>query len=678
MQEHAAAVPAARGASPRPASPPARPVVESVQPSVDGGRFPVKRVAGDCVRVSAFVHADGHDELAAVVRHRPEEDPDWSESPLVHAGNDRWEGDFVVDRPGWHLFMVQAWVDRFATWQRDLSVRVEAGQDVSVELLAGAALVEEAALRAPPADARALKGWAARLAGGSPVAGRVALAESSDLTGLMARHPDRQATAEAERVLRVRVDRPRAQFGAWYEMFPRSASPEPGRHGTLLDVEHLLPYVAGMGFDVLYLPPIHPIGHAARKGRNNARRAREGDPGSPWAIGAAEGGHRSIHPALGTLDRFRCLIERASAHGLEIAMDIAFQCAPDHPWVEEHPSWFRHAPDGSVRHAENPPKVYEDIYPLDFESADWRALWDELQETILFWAAQGVRIFRVDNPHTKPYAFWEETIERVQRAHPDVIFLSEAFTRPRVMHRLAKAGFSQSYTYFTWRNTPREVRDYFTELRETGALEYLRPSLWPNTPDILTETLQVGGRAAFSGRLVLAATLGASYGLYGPAFELMEGRARGPGQEEYLDSEKYEIRDWDRARPDSLRPLIAHVNRIRRGNPALQSDRRLRFHDVSSEWLLAYSKSTEDLSNIVLVVVNMDVHHPHEGEIELPLEAWGLSPERSFQVHDLLSDRRFLWQGRRAHVRLDPGVMPAQILRLRRHVRTERDFDYYL
>jgi starch synthase (maltosyl-transferring) len=644
---------------------------------VDGGRFPIKRVAGERVDVSVDIHADGHECLAAVLRHKHEREAAWQEVSLRDAGNDRWEASFTVAGLGRHVYTVHAWIDRFATWRRDLEKRVAAGQEVAVELAAGAALVEEAAGRAAGGAAQELARLADRLRGESSLAERTSLALSPGLLELMAGHPDRSHVASWPADLQVRVDRPRAAFGAWYEMFPRSAAGQPGRHGTFADVERRLPYVAGMGFDVLYLPPIHPIGRIHRKGPDNATASGPGDPGSPWAIGSSEGGHTEVHPELGSLEDFLALVAAARGHDLEIAMDVAFQCAPDHPWVASHPEWFRRAPDGSIRHAENPPKKYEDIVPLDFECADWRALWDALQDVVLIWAGRGVRIFRVDNPHTKPYAFWEETIARVQDRFPDTIFLAEAFTRPKVMHRLAKAGFTQSYTYFAWRNTAGELRDYFTGLRSTGALEYFRPSLWANTPDILTEYLQTGGRPAFVARLVLAATLGASYGIYGPAFELMERDPRGPGEEEYRGSEKYALRHWDIARADSLRPVIAHVNRIRRDNPALHSDRRLVFHDVSHDQLVAYSKSTEDLSNIMLVVVNVDPHHRHAGQVNLPLAEWGLDPGRSFQAHDLLSDTRFLWRGDRAHVEIDPDVMPALVLRLRRHLRSERDFDYY-
>jgi starch synthase (maltosyl-transferring) len=659
-------------------APPPRLVIEDLGPSVDGGRFPIKRIVGDRVRVSAAIHADGHDRLAAVLRHRHEDEGQWTESPLTERGNDEWEGELRVHRTGLHLFTIDAWVDRFTTWRRDLQRRFDAGQDLSVELLIGAAFVEKAVGRAGnDEDALELTGWAARLAGGSPAPLRARLALSSELAALMARHADRSGSATHEPPMSIRVDRPRARFSTWYEMFPRSASAEPGGHGTFEDVERRLEHVAAMGFDVLYLPPIHPIGSAHRKGRNNTPRAEADDPGSPWAIGSVEGGHTDIHPRLGDLRAFRRLMARAAEAGLEVAMDVAFQCSPDHPWVTEHPQWFRRAPDGTIRHAENPPKTYEDIYPFDFQCADWRALWNALEGVILHWAREGVRIFRVDNPHTKPYAFWQEAIARVQRRFPDTIFLSEAFTRPRVMHRLAKAGFTQSYTYFAWRTTARELREYFTEMRDSSAREYFRPNLWPNTPDILTEQLQTGDRSVFAQRLVLAATLGASYGIYGPAFELMERAPRSPGEEEYLNSEKYEIRHWNLSAADSLRPLIAHVNRIRHQHPALQSDDRLEFHDVSNDRLLAYSKTTEDLMDILLVVVSTDPDEEQSGEIAIPLASWGLSPHHPFQVHDLLSDRRSLWQGEAARVRIDPRAMPARILKIRRRVRTERDFDYY-
>jgi starch synthase (maltosyl-transferring) len=433
-----------------------------------------------------------------------------------------------------------------------------------------------------------------------------------------------------------------------------------------------------MGFDVLYLPPIHPIGHTNRKGANNSVKAGPGEPGSPWAIGSEEGGHKAVNPQLGTLADFRRLVLAAREHGIDIALDIAFQCSPDHPYTHEHPEWFKHRADGSIQYAENPPKKYEDIFPFDFETPTWRELWDEMLSIVIFWIDQGVRVLRVDNPHTKPFVFWEWLIGEVKRVHPEVILLSEAFTRPKVMYRLAKLGFSQSYTYFAWRNTASELTQYFNELGQAPVREFFRPNLWPNTPDILTEYLQTGGRAAFAARLVLAATLGASYGIYGPAFELCENRAKEPGSEEYLDSEKYQIRAWDRDNPDSLRELITLVNQIRRENPALQSDRGLRFHPTENEQLIAYTKTTSDAADIVLTVVNLDPHHSQAGMVTLPLDELGIERDRSYQAHELLSGARYLWTGPRNYVEINPHAMPAQIFRFRRRVRSEHDFEYFL
>ena len=433
-----------------------------------------------------------------------------------------------------------------------------------------------------------------------------------------------------------------------------------------------------MGFDVLYLPPIHPIGYSFRKGKNNVLEAQPGDVGSPWAIGAKEGGHKAIHPQLGSLADFKRLVAEAKKLDIEIALDIAFQCTPDHPYVTEHPEWFRKRSDGSIQYAENPPKKYQDIYPLDFESENWQELWNELKSVILFWCEQGVRIFRADNPHTKAFPFWEWVIGEVKKNYPDALFLAEAFTRTKVMYRLAKLGFSQSYTYFTWRNTKPELTQYFTELTQTEVGDFFRANLWPNTPDILTEYLQFGGRPAFMTRLVLAAMLGANYGIYGPAFELCENVAREPGSEEYLNSEKYEIKHWDLEKPGSLRELIARVNRIRRENRALQSDRNLRFYPVDNPEILCFGKSTDDLSNVIVVAVNLDPHHTQSGWVELPSEELGLDPQQTFQMHDLLTDARYLWQGKRNYVQLDPDSVPAQIFRVRPRIRREQDFDYFM
>ncbi len=653
-----------------------RAVIESVTPSVDGGRFPAKRIEGDRVEVEADCFTDGHDAIRARLLWRAEGEAKWRETEMRPLGNDRWRGSFVAGAPGRYRFAVCAWVDHFRSWRAELARR-EDPEDIRVAALVGAQLVAEAAARADGGDRAALEEWSASLRGKSPPEALKSLALDEDLAALADRHPDRRLAARSGE-LPLEVDRALARFGAWYELFPRSTSPEPGRHGTFRDVEARLAYVAELGFDVLYLPPIHPIGIEKRKGRNNALAAGPGDVGSPWAIGSAEGGHTAVHPDLGTLEDFRRLVAKAREQGIEIALDIAYQCAPDHPWVREHPSWFRHRPDGSVQYAENPPKKYQDIYPFDFESEDWRGLWEGLKGVVDFWIGEGVRVFRVDNPHTKSFGFWGWMIPEVKRAHPDTIFLSEAFTRPRVMHRLAKLGFSQSYTYFTWRNTARELTEYFTELSRGPGRDYFRPNVWPNTPDILPEALQFGGRPMFVTRLVLAATLGASYGIYGPAFELLEGRPRSPGSEEYLDSEKYELRHWDLGHPESLRGIIAMVNRIRRENPALQSNEGLRFFPTDNEQLLCYAKSAADGSNQVVVVANLDPHNAHTGWIDLDLEALGLERGRAYQMHDLLTGARYLWQGARNFIRLDPAHAPAHVFLVRRHVHREQDFDYFL
>jgi starch synthase (maltosyl-transferring) len=593
--------------------------------------------------------------------------------------NDRWRGVFTVGRLGRYRYTIHGWIDPLRTWRRDLQKRVEAGQAEAIDLAIGAQLIESASRRAQGDDAERLRQWAAVLRDDArALPARITAALDQELFFAAERYPDRRfATTYAPELL-INVEREKARFSSWYEMFPRSCAREPGKHGSFNDCARQLAYVASMGFDVLYLPPIHPIGHSHRKGKNNAIHAAAGEPGSPWAIGSSEGGHKAIHAQLGTLEDFHSLMAAARDYGIEIALDLAFQCTPDHPYVSEHPEWFRRRPDGSIQYAENPPKKYQDIYPLNFESERWLELWRELKSVALFWIEQGVRIFRVDNPHTKPFPFWEWWIREIQSENPEVIFLSEAFTRPKVMRRLAKVGFSQSYTYFAWRNTKWELIEYFTELTKTEVREYFRPNLWPNTPDILTEHLQFGGRAAFMARLVLAATLAANYGIYGPAFELGENRAREPGSEEYLDSEKYEIRSWDLEAPDSLKDFIARVNRIRKDNPALQSDGSLRFHEVDNDQMLCYSKETEERDNVIVVVVNLDPHHVQTGRVRLLFEDLELERGRSYQFHDLLTDSRYIWYGAQNTVQLNPQVVPAHIFRLRRHVRREQDFDYFM
>ncbi|MGH7777156.1 MAG: alpha-1,4-glucan--maltose-1-phosphate maltosyltransferase [Candidatus Dormibacterales bacterium] len=641
---------------------PSRVAIESVRPEIDCGRFAAKAVAGDRFRVEADVFADGHDLVRCAVLHRRPRGRRWVEVPMRPLGNDRWAGEFRVDTLGRHAYTVEGWVDPFATWAADFAKRVEAGAETEADLEIGAALVDAAAGRALGRDRDRLHLFARLLRSGGPQARRAALSRA--LAGAAARHPDRSGALRHPRELEVVVEPQLCRFSAWYEMFPRSASPVPGRHGTFADVEERLAYVREMGFDVLYLPPIHPIGTSFRKGRNNSVSAAKADPGSPWAIGSQVGGHREIHPDLGTPEDFRRLLGRARSMGLEIAIDLAFQASPDHPYVTRHPEWFRKRPDGGIQYAENPPKKYEDIVPFDFETHDREGLWRELRGVVEHWLEQGVRVFRVDNPHTKPFAFWEWLIASVKERHPEVLFLSEAFTRPRLMARLAKAGFSQSYTYFAWRTSRAELQRYMEELTRSEVAHYLRPSLWPNTPDILTQELQQGGRAAFLSRLVLAATLAASYGIYGPAFELVENRALVPGREEYLDSEKYQLRHWDLDDEGSLRHLIARLNAIRRANPALQEDTSLTFHGAGNDRLIAYSKRSRDGSNIVLVIVNLDHQYTQSGWTDLWLEGMGIDADRPFGVHDLLQDAHHRWQGRHNYVELNPHVMPAHVFRL--------------
>ncbi len=659
---------------------PSRVIIENVRPAVDGGRFPAKRIVGDACEVTADIFCDGHDVVSALLLYRAEADPTWHEVAMQPLPNDVWSASFVVERLGAYRFTVTAWVDEFKSWRRDFRKKVDARQEVSIDLLSGVALIERAAERAQltPSDAEMLHRWAADLRSGKPLPDRALLALDPALAAVADRHPDRTRAATYDRELPLWVDRERARFSSWYEMFPRSCSSDPETSGSFRACEKRLDYVAGMGFDILYLPPIHPIGERNRKGKNNSTVAQPGDPGSPWAIGAPQGGHTAIHPDLGTLEDFLSLKKNAEARGIELAIDVAFQSTPDHPYVRQHPDWFRHRADGSIQYAENPPKKYEDIYPFDFESQDWQALWDELKSVVFFWLKQGIRVFRVDNPHTKPFAFWQWLIAEVRQQYPETIFLSEAFTRPRVMYRLAKLGFTQSYTYFTWRNTKQELQQYLTELTGTEVREFFRPNFWPNTPDILPEFLQFSGRPGFAARLVLAATLSSNYGIYGPAYELLENEPVAPGKEEYLNSEKYEIRQWDLQRRDSLKGLIERVNQVRRDNPALHSNDHLRFHDIDNEQLIAYSKTTADGANTVLVVVNLDPHHRHSGWLTLPLAELGIEEDRPYQAHDLLSNARYLWQGERNYVELNPEVMPAHIFAIRRRVRTERDFDYYM
>ncbi|MDP1708167.1 MAG: alpha-1,4-glucan--maltose-1-phosphate maltosyltransferase [Gammaproteobacteria bacterium] len=654
-----------------------RVVIETLTPQVDGGRYPIKRVVGEKVGVEVDAFTDGHDAIMCVLRYQYESEGKWFELPMVPLGNDRWAAFFSVSQTGFYRYSVCAWVDHFESWRRDLGKRIAVNEDTELDYRAGAALVAAAAARATGKDASHLEATVRGLSSKRDASEKRTLAQDEELSRLMYTCADRRFETHYGTELRVRVDRERARFGAWYEFFPRSFGGE-GQHGSFKTCMAQLEYVARMGFDVVYLPPVHPIGHSFRKGKNNILAATADDVGSPWAIGSKEGGHKSLHPELGTLEDFSAFRKRAEALGMELALDIAFQCAPDHPYVKEHPEWFRKRPDGSIQYAENPPKKYQDIYPFDFETEAWEGLWQELKSVFQFWIDQGVYIFRVDNPHTKSFAFWEWVIDEITRKHPEVIFLAEAFTRPKVMHCLAKLGFSQSYTYFTWRNTRGELTEYFTELASSESREYFRPNVWPNTPDILSEYLQYGGRPAFMIRQILAATLSANYGIYGPAFELADDQTHKPGAEEYNNSEKYQLMQWDTTRTDSLSALIARLNSIRRDNAALQSDWSLQFHGVDNDNLLCYSKAVDDASEVILVVVNLDPYHTQSGWIDLPPARFGITGDGPYQMHDLLTDVRYLWHGARNYVQLDPHAAPAHVFRLRRHVHNERDFDYYL
>ena len=653
-----------------------RVVIDYVGPQIDCGRFPIKRAAGETVKVVAYAFADGHDQIRVELLYRDSRQSDWAVRPMIYEINDEWAATFIAAEVGRYFYTVRAWVDHFGTWRNDLQKKLDAGQDVAVDLQVGVEILRETAGRAEPPDADTLARWADLLQSPGNTEEAVALALGEELSGIMHRHPGRSRATTYPMELAVVVDRPKAVFSTWYELFPRSSGP-PGRHGTLRDCERLLPEIAAMGFDVLYLPPIHPIGQTHRKGRNNITRATPDDPGSPWAIGSAIGGHKTIHPQLGSLDDFRWLLKEAGAQGLEIALDLAFQCSPDHPYVSAHPEWFRWRPDGTVQFAENPPKRYQDIIPLNFASEQWPQLWEELKSIVLFWIGEGIRLFRVDNPHTKPFAFWEWLLGEIHRDYPDVIFLSEAFTRPKVMERLAKLGFNQSYTYFAWRNTKWELEQYIRELTQTSAVEYLRPHFWPNTPDILPQYLQYGGRAAFIIRLILAATLSASYGIYGPAFELAVREAI-EGSEEYLNSEKYELKPWDWNAKGNLRAVIQRVNRIRRQNPALQSTRNLELYAIDNEAILCYGKMTADRANIIVAAVNTDPYHRQAGWMRLPLQDMEIEPGKPFLAHELLTDDKYIWQGEANYLELDPQVMPAHILRLHKSLRRETDFDYFL
>jgi starch synthase (maltosyl-transferring) len=636
-------------------------IIEAVSPAVDGGRYPAKRVVGEPCIVEADIFRDGHQVVRAMLQWRRKADEEFEEAPMALLENDRWRGMFVPSENARYLFTIEAWTDRYASWLGDFAKKVGANRDVASDFLEGLALLEEIHCQARDGDGQVLAACLTRLRRLTNPAAALALVSSPEIVEIAARIGARSGAVHYQPWLELIVDRPKARFSAWYEMFVRSQGSEPGKPATLRQAEARLPAIRDMGFDVVYLTPIHPIGVTNRKGPNNVVAGGPDAVGSPWAIGNEHGGHTALDPALGTLADFDHFVATANHLGLEVALDFAVQCSPDHPWVREHPQWFSHRPDGTIKYAENPPKEYQDIYPIDFDTSDQRNLMQALLEVLRFWIDHGVTIFRVDNPHTKPVALWEWLIAEVQACRPDILFLAEAFTRPKMMKVLAKAGFSQSYTYFTWRNTRAELIEYLTELSQPPVSDYFRPNFFTNTPDILPEVLQTGGTAAFKMRLVLAATLSPSFGIYS-GFELGENAAL-PGTEEYLNSEKYEIklRDWNQAGP--IREFIARINTIRQENPALQQLTNLRFLPTDNDQILLFCKADADRGNVLIVAVNLDPFHPHHCTAFVPLDAVGAAPGQSYRVTDLLTTAVYTWSDRN-YVRLDPQLEPAHILRV--------------
>ena len=642
-----------------------RVIIESVSPEIDGGRFPAKAAVGDCFTVEADIFADGHDRISAAFLIRRADQPEWQEVPMAYFDNDRWRGFVVVEENARYRYTLIAWRNLFASWRDEVSKKHAAGVPISLELIEGRNLVERTLAesdRVGEYDREPLRGLLSQLEAAEDEQSRLTLLMSGDTAALMKRAGIRTNLSRYDRELELIVDRKRAAFSAWYELMPRSMSDDPKRHGTFDDVIRKLPYVRDLGFDVLYFPPIHPIGRTHRKGKNNSLTAGPDDPGSPYAIGGPEGGHDAIHPELGTFEDFARLVSAAADHGLEIALDFAIQCSPDHPWIREHPEWFDWRPDGTIKYAENPPKKYEDIVNVHFYRGAFPELWYALRDIVLFWCGKGVKIFRVDNPHTKPVPFWEWMIREVQDRYPDAVFLAEAFTRPKMMKRLAKAGFTQSYSYFTWRNTKWELTQYLTELTKTECRHYMRPNFFANTPDINPLFLQTSGRPGFRTRLVLAATLAGNYGIYS-GFELVEAEPV-PGKEEYLNSEKYEIKAWDWDKPSHIRPDIRLINRLRREHPALQDFTNLSFYNAWNDNILYYGKSTPAKDDFLLFAVNLDPHHAQGAHFEVPLWEFGLPDEASMDVEDLVDGHRFSWRGKIQHMWLDPQQRPYAIWRL--------------
>ncbi|MVN21695.1 alpha-1,4-glucan--maltose-1-phosphate maltosyltransferase [Mucilaginibacter arboris] len=638
-----------------------RVIITNVFPCVEGGKFPAKVVLNEEVTLSADVFCDGHDEIAASAFIKHDSEQTWTELPMVFVINDHWDAVFKAQKMGFYEFRIQGWVDHYTTWKKGLKKKYEAGQDIAVELQIGVELLEQAAAENENHKA-VLLAWADQLKQAESPEQGVAIALSGAIAATLYKCRHQELITEFPVTYKIEVERKKAAFSTWYELFPRSTAEEPGKHGTFKDVIKLLPRVARMGFDVLYFPPIHPIGEVNRKGKNNSLTAGPDDPGSPWAIGNRTGGHKAIHPQLGTMRDFKALIKEASKHHIEIAMDIAYQCAPDHPYVKEHPQWFKWRPDGTVQYAENPPKKYEDILPFNFETDDWANLWKELKSVIDFWVDAGIRVFRIDNPHTKAFRFWQWMIGEVRKKTPEVIFLAEAFTRPRIMERLGKAGFNQSYTYFTWRNTKKEIEEYMTELTKTEMRYYYRPNFWPNTPDILPPALINGGENAHIIRLILAATLSSNYGLYGPVYEFGINEPHGT-KEEYVDNEKYEIKHWNWAQYTRIGEIITRVNKIRKENTALHSTWNIDFAETTNDQIICYVKTDAATGNSLIIVVNLDVFNMQSAQVKIPMPKLNIGYDEPYVVKDLLSGSKYTW-GELNFVELNPYLMPAHIFKV--------------
>ena len=643
-------------------------VISNLSPLVEGGRYPTKRVVGETLRVEADIFKEGHDQSLAVLGWRRDGSDSWTEIPMHHVDNDRWAVELSFDQTGRYELAITAWADDFLSWLHDFERRLHGGQtDLNTEIEEGRVILNQAAIRAATgrssADAEVIEALTTRLMQTEPAA-VPQLIDQEEVKSLLARWPNRSFATAGEQIMPLVVEIKQSLFSAWYEFFPRCAEGLPNRHSTFRDCLPRIEDAAAMGFDVVYFPPIHPIGLSHRKGKNNAVTCEPGDVGSPWAIGGEAGGHCTVEPALGTIEDFVWLLGEARARGIQIALDFALNCSPDHPYVREHPEWFYRRPDGSIKYAENPPKKYQDIYPLDFHCDDWRELWEELREVVLFWVQKGVKIFRVDNPHTKPVAFWEWLIAEIHAVDPDIIFLSEAFTKPKMMQTLAKVGFTQSYTYFTWRETAAELRDYVTELTKGHMRDYYRANFWPNTPDILPRHLQNAGPAMFKIRAALAATLSTSWGIYS-GYELCEGTPL-PGREEYLDSEKYQLkaRDWNK--PGNIKAFITRLNRARLDHPAFQHYANIAFVPSENDQILAYCKWSDDRSSRVLVVVNLDPQRRQESLLHVPLDLLGIPQGSEYEVRDVLFEETYTWRDSTNFVSLDPRTKQVHLFEVKK------------